>query len=245
MSSNDNTIVNAQRTADEPVYLGENRYGEPKEMFKLVASLIESERRSGGHLADFGCATGEFLYYLRQFFPAFRFSGFDVSEAMLARGREVMPDIHFAQASLLDADHCRQVQADVVTCVGVLTIIDDIDTALRNLASALRPGGSLYIFNAINPYPIDVMVRYRPSGSDGAWELGRNLHSKATIDRVLEQACPGVRLTWHRFDLPFDIAERDDPMRTWTIQTDRNPRQLVNGACQLVNLECLQAILPA
>ena len=57
--------------------------------------------------------------------------------------------------------------------------------------------------------------------------------------RTIETALRGFDMDlswgWHAFDLPEVIEKGDDPMRTWTIDTESNSRQLINGACQLIN----------
>jgi hypothetical protein len=35
--------------------------------------------------------------------------------------------------------------------------------------------------------------------------------------------------------MPFAIPKRDDPMRSWTIETAEERHQVVNGAGQLLN----------
>ena len=52
-----------RRTHDQHVYLGEDRYDEPKEIFKVLAGLAKytGALREGTTVCDFGCATGEFL----------------------------------------------------------------------------------------------------------------------------------------------------------------------------------------
>ncbi len=62
--------LNVQRTHDA-FYLNENRHKSPKEMFKFIAAnaFSQDERTAAFSVCDFGCAAGEFLYYLRDILP--------------------------------------------------------------------------------------------------------------------------------------------------------------------------------
>jgi cyclopropane fatty-acyl-phospholipid synthase-like methyltransferase len=46
-------------------YATEDRKSKPKEYFKFIVSLAGPLMIPGASVLDFGCATGEFLYYRR------------------------------------------------------------------------------------------------------------------------------------------------------------------------------------
>jgi len=64
--NNERTFLEAQRLADEKVYLSEERYENPKEYFKVVTSMFSDSLGDGNdrRLLDVGCATGEYIYWL-------------------------------------------------------------------------------------------------------------------------------------------------------------------------------------
>jgi len=233
-----------QRVADDPIYLNEDRYEKPKELFKFIAGLIEAAGRGdAGALLDVGCATGELIHYLGLRLSGIgRLDGVDVSAPMIEAARGAIPQASFRVGSLLDADCFRARDYDVLVCSGVLSCFDDIETPLNNLLAATKLGGVLYVYTPINQYPIDVVMRYRRADADQAeWETGWNIFSRLTFERILAATGYRLDLVWHAFDMPFPIDRRaDDPMRTWTVRTEDKPFQTVNGAGQLIDGQVLE-----
>lgn len=94
---------------------------------------------------DAGCGTG---WFLSKFPGVFR-SGFDLSHDMLEHARRKNPDAHFFQADLLDELPDCIGQWDLVTSTGqpwgYLSTIDEVETAARNMANWVAPGGVLMI----------------------------------------------------------------------------------------------------
>ena len=54
-----------KRTHDK-LYLKENRYDRPKEMFKFIFKKSFIKKNANEVIGDFGCAAGEFLYFLNK-----------------------------------------------------------------------------------------------------------------------------------------------------------------------------------
>lgn len=234
----------AERIADDDVYLGEDRFDEPKEIHKFVADMIAAPRDADVTFLDVGCATGEFIYYLRKLFPRGSFTGYDVSEPMLARAREILPDTRFVMKDVLSQTVAAERVCDVVVCVGVVQIFDNIEICLHNLLRHVKPGGQLIVAGPFNANPIDMITRYRRADQeDGGWELGWNAFSRHTCDRALESSGKDLRWDWADFVMPFPLERGEDSMRTWTIGTDACPTQLVNGAGQLINIHVLSVMV--
>lgn|GEM_PF-1341758 len=225
--------------AQDPIYLGEDRHEAPKELFKTMASIIDAAgHRPGSSLIDVGCATGEAITYLIRRFPDFgSFCGVDISPAMISRATERVSGASFVTADIaLPSAFSDMGQFDVVWCSGVLSCFDDPTVPLSNLFGLAKPGGSVIVAAMINEHPVDAVIRYRRTDSeDGIWETGWNLFSRGTIERLLSQLPYRLSLVWTKFDMPFSIPKTADPMRTWTIATENNPFQTVNGISQLVN----------
>ena len=73
----------------EDIYLYEDRYNKPKEMFKHIDSLVTAKRISGStRWLDIGCATGEFLFYLEKKHPIVSCTGIDISKPMIEKAIE-------------------------------------------------------------------------------------------------------------------------------------------------------------
>jgi hypothetical protein len=100
----------------------------------------------------------------------------------------------------------------------------------------------LVVAGSFNNHNIDVLMRYRRGGSGdvSAWETGWNLFSKETIERSLERYGNDLTWNWFDFEMPFPLPEKEDPMRSWTISTEHNSNQLINGAAQLLYTKVLR-----
>jgi len=224
------------RCADDAIYLNEDRLSRPKEVFKRIGDLIAARGRQGVTVADVGCATGEFVGYLAQRFPTNAYTGFDVSAPMVERAGQTLPGATFRVGSILEGQSLGRQAFDIVVNSGVICIFDDVELPLRNLVECARPGGQVYILAPFNDAPVDVIMRYRlAEGDAGLWQSGWNVHSKATVERLLRGMGQVTGWTWHPFDMPFALPKREDPMRTWTIGTEAKPFQTVNGACQILD----------
>jgi len=219
------------RIADEAVYLRTNRYEKPKEITKYCASLFEKtfQGAPGSSILDIGCGSGEFLYYIKKRFPDYEYFGFDISTKLIARAEERVPGVDFQAYSLLEPPYFEGKKFDVVFCLGVVSIFDDIEHTLRCILTATKPGTVVYISSIFNHYPIDSLIVYRPSTIDPnvPWETGFNRFSQQTVNAVIE---PLVRkITWYEHKMPFPLPQQDDLMRTWTIRTEHDPHQRING----------------
>jgi SAM-dependent methyltransferase len=236
--------IKGKRIADEGIYLDGEYIEKPKEIFVFQGDLIDSlDNPSSQKILDVGCASGEFVHYLKHRFPNCQADGVDVSEALVKKAREYVPGSNFIVGSALDASIFLDKKYDVVNCCSVLSIFEDIEQPLRNFLSCVGDGGAVIINTIINEDPIDVVMNYRRSDSEGEWESGWNIFSKITVEKALHRIDPNLIWSWHPFEISFPLDKRDDTMRTWTMQTEHNPHQLINGACQLVNMQALRIVV--
>ena len=235
-------MKDAKRLADDGIYLNENRSDNPKEMFKFIRSVLSSKRlNTAKSLLDVGCATGELIYYLKGNHPNLSCTGIDVSEAMIELAKARQPNESFICRDILTRKMQKMLQYDIVLCAGVLQIFDDIELPIHNLLSSVRPFGMLVVAGSFNTHNVDVLMRYRRGGSENVsgWETGWNLFSKETIEQSLKSFGNDLAWDWFDFEMPFPLPEQEDPMRTWTISTEHNSNQLINGAAQLLYTKVL------
>ena len=235
----DDHAQHVRRTHDKDVYLNEDRYENPKEIFKIVHlhAARSNALRPGAVVGDFGCAAGEFLYYLRGQEPAGRYCGYDVVPELLAKARANVRGCDFREGSVLDRDLLGAATLDLAFMIGVHEIFDDFVPALANLLHWTRPGGSVYVFGGFNPYPVDVYVKYHATSDPEPEhrEPGWNQFSKVSFSRYLDQALGSGRHRFVPFQLPFDLPSRpEDPVRTWTFLDDQG-RRLIRNAAAITN----------
>lgn len=219
-------------------YIDEGWKPQPKESFKALKGIIEDYKGlSGLNVLDVGCATGEFLGYLSTQTTDSRFAGVDVTSDLLDTGRRLLPDTDFKLASALGLPEEFLGAFDVVCAIGCMSIFDEnqIETFWDNMLGAAKPGGLVVVLSPLNEFGVDTMIRHkkRMSGHPPLWETGWNIFSQETIREILE--IRGAKLELLRFQIPFDLEPQDDPVRTWTIRTEKRDRQLINGLKLLID----------
>lgn len=237
--------VNVQRTHDKEIYLKEDRYEKPKEIFKVMADLVRHDQviTTDCLVCDFGCAAGEFLYYLVRQFPEAQYTGFDVVPELIEKAREKLPDVRFQSGSVLDRSILPESSVDVAFLLGVLSIFDEFEPCISNMLYWVRPGGRIYVKGIFNKYPADVWVKYRladdpdPSHREPGW----NMFSKASIARFLDDTIGKDKHAFIPFEMPFDLEPNpDDPVRSWTFSDSHHRRLFTNGLSLLCNQEILE-----
>ena len=226
-----------KRLADESIYLNEDRYCKPKEVHKrIVAVLSEYIDKNYSSILDCGTATGELLYLIYQTFPDMKLSGFDYSSKMIDQAKKKVKEAHFFVQDLTSDYSGWQIKpkSDIVICSGVLCIFDDYEMILDNILNCTNKKGLIIIRTIFNPDPIDVVMRYRKSGSN-TWEGGWNILSKLTIENYLYSKFQIDSLIWGDYNLDINIEKnKSDPMRAHT-KAINGEKTLVNGACQILN----------
>ncbi len=243
-----NKVVDSRRTHDQEIYLKEDRYDHPKQYFFKLKEYLEKANLPGpgDRIGDFGCATGELLYFMQSAFPSADYVGFDVVPELLERARRRVSGVDFRPGSVTDAALLQPESLDIAFMMGVHSIFDEIEPWLLNLLSWVRRGGRIYVFGLFNDFPVDVLIKYRnisdQSSWEGAlppaihppWESGWNVFSKKHVTQVLTKMSVQSH-DFHRFEMPFDLPpHQGDPVRTWTMQDIHGNRWLTNG----LNLLC-------
>ena len=109
--------------------------------------------QAGQVVLDGGCGTGLVSRLARRETPARVVLGVDLSLGSLRRARQASAGVRLAQGDLLSLP-VRTGAADLVVSRGVIMTTGNPEGALRELARATRPGGSLYVrvYNARNVY---------------------------------------------------------------------------------------------
>lgn len=230
----------------EDTYLAEERYEKPKEVFKLARNLIAP--LAGGNpaatLLDMGCATGEFIYYLRQEFPGFEFTGVDNSATFIEKAGAVaaLRGCAFHAGDALAWRGARRF--DIVCCFGVAGIFDDFEPLFENLLANARTGGRVFVQALFNDDDIDVRVAYRDNVNGKDWNKGFNIFSAARVSRWL--AARELQHEFHRFTMPVDLARRQQlPHRAWTVRLEDGERRTLNGMCIMLPEKVLEIrVLP-
>lgn len=221
------------RRTHDALYLNENRYRKPKQLFTDIMREIERTMQVGGRplIADFGCAAGEFAYTLHERFPRARVEGYDLLEALVAKARNEVPDARFFVGSILDEALCAPDHADYSVCVGVLSIFDGFEGIIGNLIRWTKPGGHIYLQGLYNPLPLDVNIKYNLSEDYGknVAEAGWNIFSRASVSVWLEDQNAIASYDFLDFRIDVDLEPQKDPVRSWTFKDESGARHITNG----------------
>ena len=221
-----------RRTHDK-LYLAENRYDDPKESFKFITSraLISISRQSNLTICDFGCAAGEFLYYLKKELPNAKLCGVDILPELIEKASRKLPEVQFKVGSVLNSNCVEENSLDISFLIGVHSIFDNFEMPLSNLINFTNFGGKIYLFGLFNNFPIDVNVKYNLSEDYGNnfSESGWNIFSQESVSKFLNKCEKVKSFTFERFEMPFDLHPQVDPLRSWTVQFIDKQRQLING----------------
>jgi ubiquinone/menaquinone biosynthesis C-methylase UbiE len=79
-------MIDTTARTNDLLYLHEDRYETPKEYFKFIDTFFACQAHTESVL-DVGCATGEFLYFLRKKYASLRCHGIDIVPELLAKAK--------------------------------------------------------------------------------------------------------------------------------------------------------------
>lgn len=215
-------------------YLDENRYENPKEIFKWAAARAAAAGKltKGAKVADVGCAAGEFMYYLNKQHPGPDYRGFDLLPELVGKAQKMVPNVPFKAHSLLDSGMLEPASLDALFMIGVHSYFDEVRPWLQNVISWIKPGGVGIVFGIFNPYPVDVVLKYSFPKDEGVARPGWCNPSRATVSAIIDEKLGKGRHEYIPFEMPFDLPPHEgDPIRSWTFKDEKGTRWCTNGLC--------------
>lgn len=216
-------------------------YERPKFLFEVAGESIAScvADRVQACLLDVGGASGAFAHYLSQRIYGSQVSCLDFDPELCRIGRERLAHIHFLHGDANDMHGLHDHSFDAVSMLGTLSVFDDFRPSLQECLRVCRQQGRVVVVAQFNDHPVDALIRYRYSGEND-WNTGYNLFSRSSIARWLQDQERVRGFEFRPFELPFDLAPQDDPIRSWTERTVSGGRQLVNGLNLFINIQILE-----
>jgi len=233
-------MIKILRKADT-LYLQENRYKKPKEIFKFLFKKIKKIHKNKKllNVVDIGCAAGEFLYHLRKNLHHVELYGFDSQNLLLRKAKKNVKDVILIKKSILSDFNKYKNKYDISTCLGVISIFDNFEKPLKNLIKITKPGGKIFLQALINDFPIDVNIKYSKSknwinGNPKYLESGWNIISKDTLIKFLKK-CKEID-NFKIYDIKHTYNQKkniNDPMRSWTVMIN-GKKKIINGLNLLI-----------
>jgi ubiquinone/menaquinone biosynthesis C-methylase UbiE len=100
-------------------------------------------------LLEIACGPGFYACSLAQRYPDIQITGVDLSERLLSRAKDRadirrLKNCHFVKANVLALSQSLE-PADAIVASRLLMVVEDRPQALREIFSALRPGGRCFI----------------------------------------------------------------------------------------------------
>lgn len=238
-------MSNLKKSADL-FYIEEKRKYTPKESFKFTYEKIKDyfDSLEKPAVADIGCATGEFIYYLTTLYPNGTYNGYDISELLIQKATEEVPEASFKVMNITKKEELPQEKYDAVFMNGLNGAFEDPYSWLPNFTSLLKQGGRAYVYGIFNPIDVDSLVKVRRSEDFGTGEFLSywNCISQTTISRVLGEL--GYNAVFHEFKINIDLPMvPENPFRSWTFKLEDGSRGIVNGTQVMHNFYLLE-ILP-
>jgi len=229
--------MKSRRTHDK-FYEFEERHNKPKEMFKFTVenSITRNELQKKLNVCDFGCANGEFLYYLDKI-SEFNLTGVDIMPELIKKSKKFVPKAKYKVGSVIDKQLFVSNQFDVSFLTGVHSIFDDFEEVFDNLINWTNEGGKIIITGIFNPFPIDVFIKYRESTNYNSefMESGWNIFSIESISNFLENKSKIKSFEFLKFNIELDLPQQKDKVRSWTFKDSNKNRIITNGLSILQN----------
>ena len=201
----------------------------PKEHERTMLQLIKDtvgKDNSELSFLDIGCASGSFLKLLSKNYPFAAKTGFDLSKDLIdiAKSTSADTNISFVEGDALNFKPDRPYKIAIAS--GVLSIFDDATAVLDKWLDWLEDEGFLFVFGRFNAADIDTRIYFRRP--DEEWQSGLTAYSIKAIEDHLNLR--GCNVEFKRFILPFDLPKSDDPLKTYTVNTQEGEKIIVSGA---------------
>ncbi len=220
------------------IYLNEDYYKNPKETFKFLITLIKSfHKKKIESILDFGCARGEWLYFVKKKMKIKSLVGVDYSQNLINEGKKKLNhfNIKFYKGS---AETIKiKKKFDVIVASGLVSYFDNLNKFLDNSIAHLNKKGILIILDNFNTYDVDVILKYRNNQYSTKYEKGWNLHSIETIKRNLKNKNLKL-IKIKKFNLSFNLKKTSDPLRSWHTVV-KNKKKFTNGLSQIFDIHSI------
>ena len=215
----------------------EKKYDGPKEFQKEILKIIQKNKDTKFNLniLDIGTAKGELIKFLSSKIKKANFIGIDKEKSLIEKAFKVENCV-FKRMNILKYKDESKKKFDVIICSGLLSIFNEkeVPIFMNNVSKILKKKGLLIIFAPLNIYGIDMINKFRKNSFKlGVWESGWNIFSKQFIEFLSIKRFS--KITFKKFNLNKILKKKKDPIRTWTLSTEKNKNQLTNGLMLLID----------
>ena len=181
---------------------------------------------------DVGCAAGEFLYFVKKENPFLNLTGSDIRSDLIKKAKINVPGVSFLKKNVLNKSSYKKYSFDKIFMIGVHPIFDSFEKCFNNLIYWSKKNGEIYICDLFNPFPVDVILRYKLSANYKSknYETGWNIFSKESVINFLKKNKKVKNVSFKNFYMPFDLyPNKKDCIRSWTFKDLSEKRIMTNG----------------
>ena len=205
-----------------------------KDYFIEIKKIIEKSKIKKKLVIDVACASGDFISYLRKN-RNLEIEGLDYSSKLLKIAKLKNPNLKFYKRDLNQNINLKK-KFDIVTCLGTMTAFDNWEKPLSNLFKLCKKSGTILLYDPINIYNINTLLRYEKNGK---WISGFNLFSKKRIFNLIKKNNKNAKIKFRRFYLKTFLKKTNDSMRAWTIRLNKKNRIMV-GTSQILDFHIIE-----
>ena len=225
-------VFKAEReVVDNNIYLRSDLNKKPTQRFIQIFNVIKSDFKKKIKFCDVGCANGGFINFLKKKFPNNEYYGIEKSLILAKKCKKNIPYVKLIKTDI-EKSLKLKIKFDCITMIGILMNFDKPKKSIRNCLKILKKNGKLIIYSPFNEYPIDTITRCK-RGKNKYWELGWNIHSKFSIEKILK-SLKVKNFKWKNFIVNFNLKKKNDPLRVWTVNVN-GKKTLFNGASQYID----------
>lgn len=226
----------SKRYSDYQARYSDNIRESDKMLLSMIADVIPS--MSGEvRLLDIGCSTGSLLHHIKNHFPDLTLHGGDLMESVIRECRE-QERLQGIQFDLLDIFDISQKNAfDIIVANAIFYLFEDdlLEKAIANLASALRDGGVLLVFDFFHTFKQNLsIIEKSNSHPDG---LPLHFRPESLMDSILREN-GFTSMEFKPFNIGVDIplgqtfgdnSDGFEDLNSYTIKTENHDRLLFRG----------------
>lgn len=217
-------------------YIKEDRSKKIKEVFKSAYHFVKKEIKKNKNLkiADFGCATGDFEYYLRKQIKN-EIYGFDIDHKFIETAKKKVKDVDFKKSNILKKDMKLKKKFDITFSIGTSCHFTSIDKYLENLIFYTKDKGIVIIQTIFNDYDLDVLIKHKyPNDNLKSWHSDWNFFSKTSVKKILKKNSRVNSFFFKDFEFNKILKKRKEPIRSWTVDLN-GKKALMNGLMIIQN----------
>jgi ubiquinone/menaquinone biosynthesis C-methylase UbiE len=198
-----------------------------------IVSLLDL--RGDERVLDLACGTGHVALAMARLLPLGRVTAVDFSTGMLAQARwkaaeSKIDNIDFIERDMQSLGY--ENQFDIAVCAFGIFFVEDMDTQLAHIVSAVRPGGKIVITNFLENYfsPLKELFfdRLATYGVQNQQQMWRRIAHEAGCRALFEKAgLRNMRIETKNVGYYLDSAED-----WWSIVWNAGLRRMVTQLSQ-------------